>query len=206
MAKSGFTWEGFFNKFAGRLMNIILLGFFSLVLCLPVVTAGASFAALNVAMRSYLLEEDPKPLKTFFAAFKEKFKLSTFVWLWHLLFIAVLTIDFLWYRAGTGTLDVLAQTAVFVLIILLSFELLLVFVVISESMETKVWKVMSRSLDLAFTCMLESIFILIISIAVPIAVVILFPGLVIVLPGVIAYLSWQILPRMLKKYKFKKFF
>ena len=64
MAKSGFTWEGFFNKFAGRLMNIILLGFFSLVLCLPVVTAGASFAALNVAMRSYLLEEDPKPLKT----------------------------------------------------------------------------------------------------------------------------------------------
>ena len=185
-------------------MNIVLLGFFTMLGCILIIPAGASLTAVNVAMKSYLLEDDPKPLKTLWAAFKENFKLSTVVWLIHLVFIAVLIIDFLYYRAGTGTLDILAQTAVFVLIILLAFELLLVFVVIAEKMETNVWKIMGKSLDLAFTCMLESFFILVISIAIPIAAVFLFPAFVIVLPGVIAYLSWQILPNMLQKYKFRK--
>jgi hypothetical protein len=34
--------------------------------------------------------------------------------------------------------------------------------------------------------------------------ILVFPGFLLVLPGVIAYASWQIIPRMLKKYKFKR--
>ena len=42
------------------------------------------------------------------------------------------------------------------------------------------------------------------TVSIPLLSILVFPGFLLVLPGVIAYASWQIIPRMLKKYKFKR--
>lgn len=93
-------------------MNVILLGFFWTLTCLGIVTVGASCTALNAGMRSYLLEKDKQPLKTYFRAFKEQFKVSTLVWLLHLLILAVLAVDLLYYSVGDTARDAIAMAAV----------------------------------------------------------------------------------------------
>ena len=191
------------EKLAGRLTNIVLLGFFSVLCSLPVITAGASFTALNSAMKSHLYDDNDKPLKLFFSVFKEKFGLSTKVWALHLLAIAILAWDFVYYRVGESTLDTLASAGIFVLICFLAFELLMVFVVISEGMNDKTFGVIKTALDLSFACIKESLMILVITSAVILASIFLFRGLIPIIPGVISYLSWQIIPQMLKKYKFR---
>ena len=196
--------DSFLEKFSSRITNIVLLGFFGTLCCLLVVPAGAGFTAVNAATRSYLLEDDRKPLKTFWNAFKEQFRLSTIVWLIHAAVIAVLWWDFAYYRAGTADIDILAQAAVFVLLIFLVMELSLVYVVISEKMADKPLDCMKLALDIGVNCFWETLMITIIMIAIPVAVFFLLRGLLFVMPGVNAYLSWQIIPRMLKKYKFKK--
>lgn len=191
------------EKLAGRLTNIVLLGFFCVLFSIPIITAGASFTALNSAMKSHLYDDNDKPLKLFLSVFKEKFGLSTKVWALHLLAIAVLIWDFVYYRVGESTLDTLASAGIFVLICFLAFEVLMVFVVISQGMNEKVFGVIKTALDLSFTCVKESLMILVITSTVILASIFLFRGLIPFVPGIISYLSWQIIPQMLKKYKFK---
>lgn len=195
--------DNLMEKLAGRLTNIVLLGFFCVLFSIPIITAGASFTALNSAMKSHLYDDNGKPLKLFLSVFKEKFGLSTKVWALHLLAIAVLVWDFVYYRVGESTLDTLASAGIFVLICFLAFEVLMVFVVISQGMNEKVFGVIKTALDLSFTCVKESLMILVITSTVILASIFLFRGLIPFVPGIISYLSWQIIPQMLKKYKFK---
>lgn len=195
--------DNLMEKLAGRLTNIVLLGFFCVLFSIPIITAGASFTALNSAMKSHLYDDNGKPLKLFLSVFKEKFGLSTKVWALHLLAIAVLVWDFVYYRVGESTLDTLASAGIFVLICFLAFEVLMVFVVISQGMNEKVFGVIKTALDLSLTCIKESLMILVITSTVILASIFLFRGLIPFVPGIISYLSWQIIPQMLKKYKFK---
>lgn len=195
--------DNLMEKLAGRLANIVLLGFFCVLFSIPIITAGASFTALNSAMKSHLYDDNGKPLKLFLSVFKEKFGLSTKVWALHLLAIAVLVWDFVYYRVGESTLDTLASAGIFVLICFLAFEVLMVFVVISQGMNKKVFGVIKTALDLSLTCVKESLMILVITSTVILASIFLFRGLIPFVPGIISYLSWQIIPQMLKKYKFK---
>ena len=196
--------EGFMEKLAGRLTNIVLLGFFSLLFSLPVVTLGASFTALHDAMSQYVVYEADKPLKIFFSSFKKYFRISTVVWLVHALAFAILILDYLYYKGGDTTMDILGQTGIFTLIAVLIFEMLMVFVVISQDMAATAWEAFRKALDISFTCLLETLSLLVLNIGIPLLCLLVFPGLLLVLPGVIAYFSWQIIPKMLKKYKFKK--
>ncbi len=196
--------EGFLERLAGRLTNTVLLGFFSLLFCVPVVTIGASLTALHDAMGQYVVYEEEKPLRVFLDSFRKYFKISTVVWLVHALAFAVLILDYLYYKGGDSTADILGQTGIFVLMAVLVFEMLMVFVVISQDMAESPWVAFRKALNISFTCLLETLALLVINIGIPLLCVLVFPGLILVLPGVIAYASWQIIPRMLKKYKFKR--
>ncbi len=103
------SFENKLSRWAGRLSNIVLLGFFCLLCCIPVISIGASFTALYEAMGEYLTEDNDKVLRPFFRTFKERFLLSTKVFVLHLVFIAIFTWDLVYYRTGSSTLDYIGQ-------------------------------------------------------------------------------------------------
>ena len=192
-----------FSKLAGRLTNIVLLGFFTTLCSIPIVTAGASFTALNVATKAYLFENDDKPLRIFFSSFKKHFALSTKIWLLHILAYAVLIWDYVYYRTSDATIDILAAGGIFVTFALLVFETTMVFVVIGEEKSSKVFETIKIALDISMVSPLRSGMILFLEAAVVTVVSLLFRGLILIVPGIIAFLAWQIIPEMLKKYKFR---
>ena len=196
--------KDFMEKLAGRLTNIVLLGFFATLFSLPVVTAGAAFTALNVSTKAYLYEDEDKVLRIFFESFKEHFVLSTKVWLIHLLAFAILIWDIAYYRVGETSLDILASAAIFVLIVFLLFEFQLVFVLIGERKESRVFKLMKLALEMAFTCFWQSLMMALFTLTVIAVSIFLFGGLLLVMPGIIAYLDWQVLPELFRKYKFRE--
>ncbi len=195
--------ENRINQLAGRFSNIVLLGFFALVCMLPVVTIGASCTALNKAMYELLENDDDKVLVTFFRAFKEHFLLSSEVWLLHLLAIAVLVWDLVYYRTGSSTLDFVGQAASFSLLVMIAFELMCVFVLISKDMATTLAEAFRNGFNMAFLCFWRTLSLLTLTVAAIVAVIFLLRPLILVLPGVIAFLHWQILPTMLQEYRMK---
>lgn len=192
-----------FEKLAGRLTNIVLLGFFTTLCSLPILTAGASFTALNVATKAYMFENDDKPLRIFFSSFKKHFVLSTKTWLIHILAYLILIWDYVYYRTSDTTINILAAAGIFVTFVFLLFENTMVFVVIAEEKSDKVLETIRIALDIAMISPLRSGMILFLEAAVVIVSLLLFRGLILIVPGVIAYLAWQIIPEMLKNYKFR---
>lgn len=181
-------------------MNVILLGFFWTLTSLGVVTVGASCAALNESMRACLLERDRQPLKTYFRAFRANFRVSTLVWLIHLLVLAVLALDLLYYSVGDSTGDSVAMAAVCVLLTMLAFELSVVFACIVQYRLTSVKGAFAKSFDFAFRCFRESLEILFITATVLVAGLFLFRGILPFAAGIITCLNWQILPGAFRRY------
>ncbi len=73
-----------------RVGDLIIANFYFVVCCLPVVTAGASLAALNKVTQDIVHETEGGITRTFFAAFRQNFKQATAVWLCELVMIAAL--------------------------------------------------------------------------------------------------------------------
>lgn len=81
-----------------RLADMMLLNILTLLLCIPVVTAGASLTAMYYVELKWARKEEGYVVKPFFREFKANFKQATGEWLVMLAVIAVLALDFLMFR------------------------------------------------------------------------------------------------------------
>ncbi|MCR4855815.1 MAG: YesL family protein [Erysipelotrichaceae bacterium] len=196
--------ESLTERFAGRLTNIVLLGFFTTLCSLPVITAGAAFTSLNVATKAYLYDDDDKPLRIFFSSFKEVFPLATKVWLLHVPVLAILVWDIVYYRTSDATLDILAAAAIFVLLVFVILEMQMVFVLIGKNRTRKVWPCIKMALDISANCFWHCAMLLLFTASVIAVSLFIFRGLLLVMPGVIAFINWQFIPEILRRYRFRE--
>lgn len=93
--KNLFNLENPFFQFLSRVGDLILTNALFLLCCLPVVTAGASLAAMTKITQDIVYDCDTGIWKTFWRAFKENFKRATAVWLVVLVVIVSLVCDLL---------------------------------------------------------------------------------------------------------------
>lgn len=81
-----------------RLADMMILNILTLLLCLPVITAGASLTAMYYVELKWARKEEGYVVKPFFREFKANFKQATGEWLVMLAVIVVLILDFLMFR------------------------------------------------------------------------------------------------------------
>lgn len=73
--------------------DMILLNVMFLICCIPVITIGASIAAMHKMMQEIVYDTDSGTFKGFFRAFKANFKQATILWIIILLIILSLGCD-----------------------------------------------------------------------------------------------------------------
>ena len=105
-----------------RLFDLMILNFLTLLLCIPVITAGASLAAMHSILIQMTEDREGYIFRTSFAKFKENFKQATLIWLLVLALIVILFLDFRIISVMNFSLAGVMQTA------LIIFGLLLLFV------------------------------------------------------------------------------
>ena len=92
--------NGLFNPDSGlmralsRLFDLLVLNRLATLLCVPVITAGASLTALHSVIIQMVEEREGYIIKTFFRKFKENFKPATISWLIMLAFSFIIFVDF----------------------------------------------------------------------------------------------------------------
>lgn len=105
-------------RILARIADLVILQILFLVCCLPVITAGASIAAMARVSQNMVRDEDDTVIRPFFRAFRENFKQATVVWLAALVVLAGLFSDFLLLKTFvTGSL----YTGLMVILFLLLF-------------------------------------------------------------------------------------
>lgn len=86
-------------KFLTRFVDVLVLNFWLLVCCIPIVTAGASItAAFSVCMKM-VNDQEGYITKSFFKAFKENWKQGTVLWFISLACMYVVYLDFQVFNA-----------------------------------------------------------------------------------------------------------
>lgn len=83
--RSLFNLDNPFMNLLARACDLIVANMLFLLCCLPVVTIGASTAALHKVCQDIVLDRDNVVLRPFFRAFRQNFKQATLVWLAELL-------------------------------------------------------------------------------------------------------------------------
>lgn len=78
-----------------RLADVMWLNILTMLLCIPVITAGASLTAMHYVLIKMVRNEDAYITKSFFKSFKLNFKQATITWLIMLLVIIILAADFM---------------------------------------------------------------------------------------------------------------
>lgn len=77
-------------RFFAMVANLFMVNLLFIICCLPVVTVGASFAALNKVVKNVVLDKgDADVIKPFFRAFGENIKQATVIWLIMAIVLAV---------------------------------------------------------------------------------------------------------------------
>ena len=82
-----------FMNALGILANLMILNFLTLLLCLPLLTAGASLTAMHYVLLKIVKDEEPEIITEFFHSFKMNFKQATIIWIIMLAVYALLFVD-----------------------------------------------------------------------------------------------------------------
>lgn len=85
-----------------KMTNLVILNLLVILTSIPVVTAGASLAAMHHVLYRMMKNEDGYLLKDYFRAFKENLKKATILWLLMLGVLVVLAADVWFVVAGAG--------------------------------------------------------------------------------------------------------
>lgn len=115
-----------------RLFDLILLNVLWVLFSLPVVTAGASAAALYSVMLKIVANEEGYIVRGFWEAFKSNFKQSTVIWLILLVAGAALGADFVIVSGFTGAPARVGMALLGAAVFLYLTELIFVFPLIAR--------------------------------------------------------------------------
>ena len=132
-----FDIEGPVIQFLNRVADLMILNFLVMLLCIPVITAGAAFTSMHYVLLKIARKEEGYLIRGFFKSFKDNFRQATLIWLGMLAVIALYAVDFYIIRYSEmefskfflvlflALLFVFILTAVYVFPILARFDNLL---------------------------------------------------------------------------------
>ena len=114
------------NQFLVRIADLCIINILTLILCIPVITAGAAITAAHRTTQDMIHDDTTGVIGPYFKSFITNFKQATVVWLLELFFIAVM-VGYFWliFIYTTGTFRTFAfivlAVAAFALFALASF-------------------------------------------------------------------------------------
>jgi uncharacterized membrane protein YesL len=123
--------EGAFARTVNRIGQLILLNLLWILTSLPVITLGASSAALYSVLFHMLNGEDAHMARQYFTAWRENFRRSTGIWLILLVGIALFVFDlyfagqmnsFIWRLLAVFGLQIVGMEMTFVFPLLAHYE------------------------------------------------------------------------------------
>ena len=82
-----------FMEFLGTMADLMILNMLTVLCCVPIVTAGASFTAMHYVLQKLVRGEENYVSRQFFHSFKENFVQSTIIWIGMVVVYGALFVD-----------------------------------------------------------------------------------------------------------------
>ena len=137
-----------FIRFLSTMADLMILNLLTIICCIPVVTAGASFTAMHYVLTKMVRNEEGYIVKSFFHAFKQNLLQGIFIWIGMIGVGALLCADWLLILSSKNALSSYFLILLYGVAIILVLAALYVFPVLSRYHNT-----IRGTIKMAFTLM-----------------------------------------------------
>lgn len=188
-------------KFIGNLADFFILSILTFICSIPIVTAGAAFTSLAYVTLKMASGQEGKLLQQYFKCFRLNFKQATLMWLGFLGVGIVLCID-LYYgiNAGTNAASTMLITSI-VCIVLWLCILFMAFTLLAR-IDNTTSAIVKMAGAIAIRNFLPVISTVVVMVAFILVGLFVFWPVLLVTPGLPAYINAFIFNRVLTKYGF----
>lgn len=187
-----FSYDNPFWQLVNKALQLFLLNLLWLFFSLPVVTMGASTAALYSMTHKMVRNQEGYLFSGFLHGFRTNWKQATVIWLILLAAGIFLGVDLSVYlnQTSTGPVSFILMTAFFAVLVLYAMELLYVFAVLAR-FENTVVRTMGAALLIAIRNLPRTILMIAADVLLLAAGFLIFPPILFLGMALIAYVnSW----------------
>lgn len=188
-------------KFIGNLADFFILSILTFICSIPIVTAGAAFTSLSYVTLKMASGQEGKLFQQYFKCFRLNFKQATLIWLGFLGVGIVLCID-LYYgmNAGTNAASAMLITSI-VCIVLWLCVFFMAFTLLAR-IDNTTSAIVKMAGAMAIRNFLPVISTVVVMVAFILVGLFIFWPILLVTPGLPAYINAFIFNRILTKYGF----
>ena len=157
-----------FQRFLNRTADLLILNLVALLMCLPVITIGASLTAMHYVLLKMVRGEEGYIVKSYFRSFKRNFVQATALWLIFLVVWSLMGSNLYMIIRGSGRYPIWLPSSMLVGALLLIMIMIYTFAMLSR-FDAGVFQTLINAVMLTFGEMPRSLEMLVITIVPPAA-------------------------------------
>ena len=194
-----FNMDNPFWRTMGKLVDVAWLNILWLICCIPIVTVGPSTTALYYVMLKLVRDEESHNTRSFFRSFKQNFKQGIIIWIIMLAVFFFFVMDIRAYRTFQNNFATVLSFLFIGLLIIYVLVMNYVFPVLSKFDNT-----VRRTIQNAFLMSIRhigwSILMSVVFIGIMLVLIWVFPPLMLLGYGLVAFINSYILVHIFDKY------
>ena len=168
-----------FQVFLNKMTDLLVLNLITLLMCVPVITAGASLTAMHYVLLKMVRGQEGYIVRSFFRSFKRNFLQATILWLIFAALWALMGSNLYMIVTGSGRYPIWLPASILVAGLMLIMIMIYTFAMLSR-FESTVIGTLINAVSLMFSELPRSLEMLVIAVL-PIAALVFVPVLVPVL-------------------------
>ena len=153
-----------FIRFLNRMADLLIINLLTLLMCVPVITAGASLTAMHYVLLKIVRDEEGYIVRSFFRSFKRNFLQATALWLICAALYALMISSLSMIIQNSGSYPIWLPSAILVTAILLWTVMIYAFALLSRY-DNSVFRTLFNAVSLTFAELLRSLEMLVITLA-----------------------------------------
>ena len=125
-----------FQRFLNKMADLLILNIITMLMCLPIITAGAALTAMHYVLLKMVRGEEGYILKSFFRSFKREFRQATVLWILYVALAALMASNLVLVLQGSGRYPIWLPSSIVVVAVLELMFMIYTFAMLSRFDDT----------------------------------------------------------------------
>lgn len=120
------------QRFLNKMADLLILNIITLLMCLPIITAGAALTAMHYVLLKMVRGEEGYILRSFFRSFKREFRQATVLWILYVALAALMASNLVMVLQGSGRYPIWLPSSIVVVAVLELMFMIYTFAMLSR--------------------------------------------------------------------------
>lgn len=138
------------QRFLNRMADLLILNIITVLMCLPIITAGAALTAMHYVLLKMVRGEEGYIIKSFFRSFKREFRQATVLWILYVALAALMASNLVLVLQGTGRYPIWLPSSIVVVAVLELMFMIYTFSMLSR-FDNSIYQTLINAVTLTFS-------------------------------------------------------